>query len=85
VPDTEYTARHGRYVAKLFQGETVRAFVPPPLPPVPPIVEREITFLDSELPAWMDEVLEQTPYSPVKLREFFEQGKPLPPVADNLS
>ncbi len=33
----------------------------------------------------MDEVLEQTPYSPVKLREFFEQGKPLPPVADNLS
>jgi hypothetical protein len=41
----------------------------------------EITFLASELPAWMDEALGQTPYSTVKLREFFEQGKPLP-VAD---
>jgi len=37
VPDTDYTARQGRYVAKQFQGETVRAFVPPPLPPDPPI------------------------------------------------
>jgi predicted ABC-type ATPase len=41
---------------------------------------REITFLSSELPAWMDEALGQTPYSTVKLREFFEQGKPLPVV-----
>jgi predicted ABC-type ATPase len=41
---------------------------------------REITFLASELPAWMDEGLGQTPYSTVKLREFFEQGKPLPVV-----
>jgi predicted ABC-type ATPase len=41
----------------------------------------EITFLASELPAWMDEALGQTPYSTVKLREFIEQGKPLP-VAD---
>jgi predicted ABC-type ATPase len=39
---------------------------------------REITFLASELPAWMDGALGQTPYSTVKLREFFEQGKPLP-------
>jgi hypothetical protein len=39
---------------------------------------REITFLETELPAWMDESLGQTPYSTVKLREFFEQGKPLP-------
>ena len=39
---------------------------------------REITFLASELPAWMDEALGQTPYSTVKLREFFEQKKPLP-------
>jgi predicted ABC-type ATPase len=39
---------------------------------------REITFLASELPAWMDEALGQTPYSTVKLREFFEQGQPLP-------
>jgi predicted ABC-type ATPase len=42
---------------------------------------REITFLAPELPAWMDEALGQTPYSTVKLREFFEQEKPLP-VAD---
>jgi predicted ABC-type ATPase len=39
---------------------------------------REITFLDSQLPAWMDEALGQTPYSAVKLREFFAQGKSLP-------
>jgi predicted ABC-type ATPase len=39
---------------------------------------REITFLAPELPAWMDEALGQTPYSTVKLREFFEQRKPLP-------
>jgi predicted ABC-type ATPase len=39
---------------------------------------REITFLASELPAWLDEALGQTPYSTVKLREFFEQGKSLP-------
>lgn len=30
-------SRLGRYVAKVFEGETVRAFVPPPLPPVPPV------------------------------------------------
>jgi len=34
---------------------------------------REITFLASELPAWMDEALGETPYSTRKLREFFEQ------------
>ena len=38
---------------------------------------REIAFLASELPAWMDEALGQTLYSTVKLREFFELGKPL--------
>jgi hypothetical protein len=37
--------------------------------------------LASEVPAWTDEALGQTPYSAVKLRKFFEQGKPLP-VAD---
>ncbi len=37
MPDTDNTARQGRYVAKQLQGETVRAFVPPPLPPHPPI------------------------------------------------
>ena len=41
-------------------------------------LDREITFLETELPAWMDEALGQTPYSIVKLREFFEQGKALP-------
>lgn len=39
---------------------------------------REVTFLVSELPAWMDEALGQTPYATMKLREFFEQGTPLP-------
>jgi len=39
---------------------------------------REIIFLAPELPAWMDEALGQTPYSTLKLREFFKQGKPLP-------
>jgi len=35
--DTDHNARQGRYVLKQFQRETVRAFVPPPLPPDPPI------------------------------------------------
>ena len=39
---------------------------------------REVTFLESELPAWMNEALGQTPYSTAKLREFFEQGIALP-------
>jgi hypothetical protein len=39
---------------------------------------RKVTLLASELPAWMDEALGQTPYSTGKLRECFEQGKPLP-------
>ena len=49
-------------------------------PPAPPasFLGREITFLASELPAWMDEALGQTSYSTAKLREFFEQGKSLP-------
>lgn len=46
---------------------------------------REITFLDAELPAWMDEALGQTPYSTVKLREFFAQGKPLPVEGHSVS
>ena len=41
---------------------------------------REITFLSSELPAWMDEALRQSPYSTAKLREIFEEGKALPVV-----
>jgi hypothetical protein len=42
------------------------------------LLGREITFLASDLPAWMDEALGQTSYSTVKLRQFFEQRKPLP-------
>jgi predicted ABC-type ATPase len=38
---------------------------------------RDVTFLASELPAWMDEALGQTPYSTGKLRAFHEQRKPL--------
>jgi len=37
VPGTDHNARQGRYVLKQFHGETVRAFVPPPLPPDPPV------------------------------------------------
>jgi len=37
VPDTDHNARQGRYVLKQFHGEGVRAFVPPPLPPDPPV------------------------------------------------
>jgi hypothetical protein len=37
VPETDPSARLGRYILKQFEGETVRAFVPPPLPPVPPV------------------------------------------------
>jgi len=37
VPKTELSARQGRYILKQFQGETVQAFVPPPLPPAPPV------------------------------------------------
>lgn len=53
------------------------AFGVPP-EPVASFVGREVTFLASEPPAWMDQALGQTPYSTVKLREFFEQGTPLP-------
>ncbi len=37
MPETEPSARPGRYILKQFEGETVRVFVPPPLPPVPPV------------------------------------------------
>jgi len=37
VPESYPSARLGRYVLKQFQGGTVRAFVPPPLPPAPPL------------------------------------------------
>lgn len=43
---------------------------------------REITFLAPEPPAWMDEAPRQTPYSAVKLREFFEQRRPCGLAAD---
>src|SRR4051812_40824597 len=33
----DFQPRLGRYVETTVGGETVRAFVPPPLPPVPPI------------------------------------------------
>ena len=44
--------------------------IPPKL--IASFLGREITLLASELPAWMDEALGQTPYSTVKLRECFE-------------
>jgi hypothetical protein len=52
------------------------------LPPklIASILEREVAFLAAELPARIDEALEQTPYSTMKLREFFEQAEPLPVV-----
>ena len=50
--------------------------VPPRL--IASFLGREITFLASELPAWMDEALGQTSYSTGKLREFFERGKASP-------
>jgi predicted ABC-type ATPase len=56
------------------------AFGMPPKP-IASFVGREITFLASELPTWMDEALGQISYSTVKLRELFEQRKLLP-VAD---
>lgn len=37
MPDTDHSARLGRQVIKQFQEETVRAFVPPPLPLVPTV------------------------------------------------
>ena len=37
MPETEPFARPGRSILKQFEGETVRAFVPPPLPPAPPV------------------------------------------------
>jgi predicted ABC-type ATPase len=39
---------------------------------------REVTFLAAELLAWMDEALGRAAFETVKLRELFEQGKPLP-------
>lgn len=50
--------------------------VPPKL--IAAFLGREITFLASELPAWMDEALGQTPYSTATQRALFEQGMPLP-------
>ena len=35
--DIPSNPRLGRYVLKTFEGEEVRAFVPPPLPPAPPV------------------------------------------------
>jgi Fic family protein len=37
VQDTDHSGRQGRYVIKQLQGETVRAFMPPPLPPDPSV------------------------------------------------
>jgi Fic family protein len=37
MPDTQKSERLGRYVETTVGGEKVRAFVPPPLPPSPPI------------------------------------------------
>jgi Fic family protein len=37
VATADQLSRLGRYVTKKYQGEAVRAFVPPPLPPVPAV------------------------------------------------
>jgi Fic family protein len=37
LPDSQADSRLGRYVLKIFEDEKVRAFVPPPLPPDPPV------------------------------------------------
>ena len=42
------------------------------------VLGREVTFLATELPAWLDEALGHTPHSTAKLRECFERGKALP-------
>jgi predicted ABC-type ATPase len=39
---------------------------------------REITFLATELPAWMIDALKRTPYSANRLQACSEQGAPLP-------
>ncbi|MBY3075494.1 Fic family protein, partial [Rhizobium laguerreae] len=37
MSDSELNQRFGRFVETAVAGETVRAFVPPPLPPMPAI------------------------------------------------
>jgi Fic family protein len=37
LPNSQKDPRLGRYVLKTFEDEKVRAFVPPPLPPDPPV------------------------------------------------
>jgi predicted ABC-type ATPase len=43
---------------------------------------REITFLSSDLPAWMDEALGQTLYSAEKLQAYLREGMSLPVPSD---
>jgi len=39
---------------------------------------RQITFLHSNIPAWLDQALDPTPYSMKSLRVCFQQKQPLP-------
>jgi predicted ABC-type ATPase len=39
---------------------------------------REIAFLASELPVWLEQALESTPYAMQRLRDSFQHGMPLP-------
>jgi predicted ABC-type ATPase len=39
---------------------------------------REIAFLDLQIPPWLDEALENTPYSSHRLLALFQQKQPLP-------
>lgn len=39
---------------------------------------RKITFLAPELPAWLNDALEETPYSAERLQACWEQGEPVP-------
>jgi len=39
---------------------------------------RQIVILDPQLPAWLAQALEQTPYATPQLRKCFQQKQPLP-------
>jgi predicted ABC-type ATPase len=43
---------------------------------------REVTFLDPQIPAWLNEALEKTPYATPGLRALFQQRQPLPEPSD---
>jgi predicted ABC-type ATPase len=42
------------------------------------LLERSIAFLDLEIPSWLDQALDGTPYATRSLRTFFQQKQHLP-------